>query len=493
MQSPSEKDVLSASALEVSRFIKSRKLSARDAVGACIKRIEAVNPSLNAVVWKRYDAAIEDARRIDAMPLEELAKLPLAGVPFTVKEFFSVEGAPWTGGIKARRNLVADADAPTVTRLRRAGAIPLGTTNVPEGGLWFETHNAIYGRTNNPWDLTRTPGGSSGGEGAIIAAGGSVFGLGSDIGGSVRLPAAFCGIASHKATGRLVPNSGQFPAPKSEALSMLLPGPMAKRASDLMPLLEILVGPDAGDPVCVESTLQKTSTVDFSQLTVWIARDNGRTPAETVMKVAVEDAARRLERKGATLREFDTKMLARGMEIWGATLGELEQDAYEEILASGSDKSRISLTQEIALFAMGRPNHTFAALAIGGAGSLLQKLTGKMGKELYERGQSLKAEFSELLGPHGVLLMPPFPCPAPKHHAPWRRPLSAAYTALFNVLETPASVVPIGFDRRGLPITVQIVGARHRDHVTLAVAELLDREFSGWVLPHHASWGALEA
>ncbi len=493
MQSPSEKDVLSASAMEVARWIKARKLSSKDAVSACVKRIEAVNPTLNAVVWKRYDAALEDARRIDAMDDAARAELPLAGVPFTVKEFFAVEGAPWTGGIKARRNLIADADAPTVARLRKAGAIPLGTTNVPEGGLWFETHNAIYGRTNNPWDLSRTPGGSSGGEGAIIAAGGSVFGLGSDIGGSVRLPAAFCGIASHKATGRLVPNSGQFPAPRSEALAMLLPGPMAKRASDLMPLLEILVGPDAGDPYCVESTLQQPASVDLSKLTVWLARDNGRTPAEAVMKVAVEDSAKRLERAGATIREFDKKKLARGMEIWGATLGELEQDAYEEILASGSDKPRISLTEELALFAMGRANHTFAALAIGGAGSLLQKLTGKTGKKLYEKGQSLKAEFSELLGPHGVLLMPPFPCPAPKHHAPWRKPFSAAYTALFNVLETPASVVPVGFDRRGLPITVQIIGARHRDHVCLAVAEFLDREFSGWVLPHHVSWGSLEA
>lgn len=476
-------DVLSASALEVAQAVHSRAISAQEALAACIARIEEVNPALNAVVHKRYDSATREAARIDALSEEERKALPLAGVPCTIKEFFAVEGAPWTGGLVARKNHLAQADAPTVARLRNAGAVVVGTTNVPEGGIWFETYNGVYGRTNNPWDLKRTPGGSSGGEGAIIAAGGSVFGLGSDIGGSVRLPAAFCGIASHKPTGRTIPNTGQFPAPAGEALTLLSPGPMAKRASDLMPLLRVLAGPDQVDPYCVSRELGEPSGVEVGKLVVYVAKDNGRTGSERVMQVAVEDAAIRLERRGATIRTFDTKKLAPGMEVWGATLAELSEESYEAILASGSGRSEISILRELALASVGRSNHTFAALAIGGVSNVIQRLTAKQAKGLYQKGQALKREFSELLGPNSVLLMPPFPCPAPKHHAPWRMPLAAAYTALFNVLETPATVVPVGFERRGLPVALQVVAAQGRDHVSIRVAEVLETEFGGWVLP----------
>jgi fatty acid amide hydrolase 2 len=476
-------ELLSESACEIAASIQRRKRSARQTVDAFIARLEAVNPQLNAVVWTRFDEARREAERVDALSDDELRALPLAGVPCTIKEFFAVRGAPWTGGLVARRAHLAEEDAPTVARLRKAGAIVLGTTNVPEGGIWYETYNGIYGRTNNPWDLSRTPGGSSGGEGAIVAAAGSAFGLGSDIGGSVRLPAAFCGIASHKPTSCTIPNSGQFPAPTGEVLRLLSPGPMARRATDLMPLLRILAGPDGVDPTCEARTWDDPASVAPRELTVHIARDNGRSKAEPVMHAAVDAAAKQLERLGARVVDFDTRRIAKGMEIWAATMGELSEESYEAILASGSDKARISVSVELLKAAVGRSNHTLAALAVGAAGNVMERLTARSSKRAFELGQRLKLELGDLLGPRGVLLMPTFPVVAPKHHAPWRRPISAAYTALFNVLEKPATVVPVGFDRRGLPVTLQIVGARGQDHVTLRVAELLEEAFGGWVLP----------
>src|SRR5690606_20427369 len=191
-------------------------------------------------------------------------------------EFFAVEGLPQTGGLVARRGCVARSDAPVVRRLRDAGAIVLGGTNVPAGGLWMETENRLYGRTNKPWDLGRTPGGSSGGEGAAVACGGAAFGLGSDIGGSVRIPAAFCGTVGHKPTGRMVPNAGQFPAPEGEASAFLTPGPLARRVRDLMPLLRVLAGPDPGDPVTRPFELGDPSEVDLRGVTVIPLAEAGR-------------------------------------------------------------------------------------------------------------------------------------------------------------------------------------------------------------------------
>jgi len=206
--------LLFRSATELARMIRDREVSSRDVVEAHIRRIEEVNPSLNAVVATRFDDAREEARRADVLISRASAPgdvSPLCGVPCTVKEAFALEGMPNTGGLLSRKGKVARQDATTVSRLRSAGAIPLGVTNVSELGMWVESNNLVYGRTASAHGRRRTSGGSSGGEGAIVSAGGSPFGLASDIGGSIRVPAFFNGVFGHKPTGGLVPNSGQFP------------------------------------------------------------------------------------------------------------------------------------------------------------------------------------------------------------------------------------------------------------------------------------------
>ena len=232
------------SAVDLAAAIHSRKLTASEVVEAHIELLEQANPRLNAIVADRFEQARAEARAVDqriamiALRSEDFDELPpLLGVPFTVKESIALDGMPNTAGVLARREHRASHTATAVKRLVEAGAIPLGVTNTSELTLWIESENPVYGRTNNPYDPSRTAGGSSGGEGAAVGSGGSVFGVGADIGGSIRIPALFCGVFGHKPSAGLIPNTGMWPSSSGEAARMLAIGPLARRAEDLMPLL----------------------------------------------------------------------------------------------------------------------------------------------------------------------------------------------------------------------------------------------------------------
>ncbi len=233
--------------------IRRREVSSLQAVEAHVRQIERVNPALNAVVAERFDAARAEARAADARVASGDGDLPpFHGVPCSIKESFALTGMPFTSGLVARKGLRAAADAAGVARLRRAGAIPLGVTNVSELCMWMESNNRVYGRSNNPYDPRRTVGGSSGGEGAIVGAGGTPFGLGADIGGSIRMPAFFNGVFGHKPSGGLVDNAGQYPLAAPPAQPYLCTGPLARRAEDLAPLLRVLAAADIEDPAGVD-------------------------------------------------------------------------------------------------------------------------------------------------------------------------------------------------------------------------------------------------
>ncbi|MHB8879010.1 MAG: amidase, partial [Myxococcaceae bacterium] len=251
MASPAQ-PLLACSAVELARRIRQGEVTSRRVCEAHIEQIQRVNPAINAVVAERFEAALAEADAADAAvragPRDSLP--PFHGVPCTIKEAFAVRGMPNTAGLVARRARLSGQDAPTVARVRAAGAIPLGVTNISELCMWMESDNRVYGRSNNPYDPTRIVGGSSGGEGAIIGAGGSPFGLGSDIGGSIRGPAFFNGVFGHKPTGGLVPSSGQYPRSEGASMRLMTTGPLARRAEDLYPLLRVLAGPDADDPSC---------------------------------------------------------------------------------------------------------------------------------------------------------------------------------------------------------------------------------------------------
>ncbi|CAL1299385.1 unnamed protein product [Larinioides sclopetarius] len=233
--------------------IRKKKLKSVDLVNLYISRIQEVNPCINAAVNFRFEKALEEAQLIDEFIAsdqkteEELERdKPFLGVPLSVKELIAVEGMPFTAGLVSRKNVRAPCNAETVKLMKAAGAIPLVTTNVSELGMWYESYNRVYGRTCNPYDTNRSPGGSSGGEGSLIGAAGSVIGIGSDIGGSIRIPALFNGVFGHKPTPEVVSNYGSYPpSGEREFVPCLSVGPLCRYATDLTPMTKVMAGKNA--------------------------------------------------------------------------------------------------------------------------------------------------------------------------------------------------------------------------------------------------------
>ncbi|HET6585944.1 MAG TPA: amidase [Nannocystaceae bacterium] len=472
-------ELLDVSAMALARWIREKRVSPREVVEAHIDRIVAVNPALNAVIAQRFDQARAEAREAEALVMRtsDPATLPpLLGLPYTTKEYIQAKGMPLSAGIWSRRHVKADDDAETVRRLGRAGAILVGITNVPEGGLWLETYNDVYGRTVNPWDRSRSAGGSSGGEGAIVAAGGVAFGLGADVGGSIRIPAAFCGTVGHKPSGRLVPNTGFWPQARGELSAYLVCGPLTRKVEDVMPILRVLAGPDGVDEVVRPFELDDPARVDLRDVVVYPAETNGSTRVSAANRQAVHDAAAALRERGATLRELDAAKMKRAVMIWSAMMATSGGPSYAEVLGNGT---AISPGRELLRLALGRSHHTLPALVIVGLEQLAARMPGQVEKAVAQ-GKALQAELEELLGKNGVMLHPPYSSPAPRHYRPMLRPFDFVCTGLFNVLEFPSTVVPLGFDGDGLPLSVQVIGRRGADGLTIAVAGALESDFGGW-------------
>ncbi len=470
------------SATELARMIRVGEVTSRDVVEAHIAHIQKVNPILNAVVKERFEAARSEAKAADRQRQEsDPAGLPpLHGVPCTIKESFQLRGMPQTSGHHTRREFYPEEDAITVKRLRQAGAIPLGVTNVPELCMWMETHNQIYGRTNNPYDPTRIVGGSSGGEGAIVGAGASPFGLGSDVGGSIRGPAFFNGVWGHKGTGGLVPSSGQYPRAEGRAGRFLSTGPLCRRAEDLMPLLRIMAGPDGEDESCEPMELGDPATVDLRGLRVLDVRGDGWLKVHPDLLDAQARVARHLAERGATVIPASFEKLRQSVQIWSSMLGGAQEPALFRKLMGFSRKRDI--LRELALLGIRRSPHTLPALLL----SLLDELSHvfpKATQKAIEAGLSLREELLSAMQPMGVMLYPTYVRPAPRHRVPLTLPIHWSYTAIINVLELPATQVPLGLNQAGLPLGLQVVGMPRQDHVTIAVALELERAFGGWVFP----------
>jgi fatty acid amide hydrolase 2 len=465
--------LLTLSGSQLAAMIRRRELSSSEAVEAHIRQIEKVNPALNAVVARRFAEARAEAKEADRRLAAGGDLPPFHGVPCTIKECFALTGMPHSSGLWARKDRVASEDAHGVARLRAAGAIPLGVTNVSELCMWMESNNQVYGRTNNPYNPARIVGGSSGGEGAIIGAGASPFGLGSDIGGSIRMPAFFNGVFGHKPTGGLVSNVGQYPLPAEAAMRYVTTGPLARRAEDLMPLLRVLAGPDS------LGTLGDPREVDLSTLEVVTVEDNGSLRVHPELQRAQQDAARALEKRGARVRSARIKGLAQSLEIWGAALDAAGGPSYATLLGDGTP---VRAGLELLRWAARRSPYTLPSIALALV-EKIPKLLPNHAPRFVAQGKALRAEIVELLGPRGVMLYPSYTSPAPAHYKPLLPPFNWVYTAIFNVLELPATQVPLGLDTEGLPLGVQVAGAHHHDQRTIAVALELERAFGGWVPP----------
>jgi len=478
-----DRDLLRMSATDLARAIRRRALTSRAVVEAHIAQVRKVNPTLNAVVRERFGEALREADEADARVLStrggsELP--PFHGVPCSIKEAFALTGMPNSSGLVARRNVIAETDATAVDRLRKAGAIPLGVTNISELCMWMESTNKVYGRTHNPYDVRRTVGGSSGGEGAIVGAGGAPFGLGSDIGGSIRMPAFFNGVFGHKPTGGLVPGSGQFPIAVGAATRYLTSGPLCRRAEDLWPLLSILAGPDGRDPACRQGewTLGDPKNVSMEELEVLSVESNGVFAPTRPLLDAQRRVATHLQRRGARVRVARIEDLRHSLDVWSSAMAASEGPSFAELLGEGVP---VRAGRELLKWLTGRSDHTLPAIGL----ALFEKIPALLGERTaraIEIGAKLKQQLGSELGPRGILLYPSYPRLAPLHGTALLPPIQFTYTAVLNILEMPATQVPLGL-HRGLPLGVQVAAVAGNDHVTIAVALELERAFGGWVPP----------
>ncbi len=474
--------ILSASATALARMIRTRELSSVDVVEVHIERIRRVNPTINALVADRFDAARREAREAD----EKIAGThrddlpPFHGVPFTAKDALASAGLPHTSGLWTRRDRIADRDATAVARLKKAGAIQLGVTNISELCMWMESSNKVWGRTNNPYDPARTAGGSSGGEGAIVGAGGVPIGLGSDVGGSIRMPAFFNGVFGHKPTGGLVPNTGHHPPTAGRLERYVTTGPIVRRAEDLHPFVKVVQGPDGIEKSCITADIGDPKDVDLAKLTVHVVADNGIFQVSRSMREAQERAARALEARKAKVVRTSVRRLNRSIEIWSAMLHTSGGPSFRSLMREGREDMLPIL--ELLRLPFGKSNYTFPGLGLAVL-EIVPNLMKQRTQKLCELGGELRRELEELLGDDGVLLFPSYPTVAPRHNLALLPPLKWAYTAIFNVLEMPVTQVPLGLDDRGVPVGVQVAATNQRDHLGIACALELERACGGWVPP----------
>jgi fatty acid amide hydrolase 2 len=468
--------VTERSALDLARAIREGEVSSREVVERHIELHQ--RSGLNAVVADRFDEARAEADMADGRVEARESELPpLLGVPFTVKESIALRGMPHSAGLVQRAEQRADENATAVQRVLDAGAIALGVTNVSELTMWIESDNRVYGRTANAYDPKRIAGGSSGGEGAAVGCGGSVFGIGTDIGGSIRLPAFFNGVFGHKGTPGLVPITGQWPITTGETLRLLALGPLTRRAEDLMPLLRLMVGRDEHDASAREVLLGDPDEVSLEGLDLVVSESAWFLPVRREVREARERAAGALEAAGARVRREELRSMRRALELYLAALQTGSDDSLRGIL---KDAGAEPVTLRAALRRRGP--HTPALLITLAAERLGDFVPEVQSRRARAAARSLAQEVAGVIG-DGVLLHPPHARVAPRHNMTVGRAWVITPTAVFNLLGLPVTQVPMGLNRRGLPLGVQVVASPDRDHLTIAVALELERVFGGWVPP----------
>jgi Asp-tRNA(Asn)/Glu-tRNA(Gln) amidotransferase A subunit family amidase len=461
------------SAVSMAKQIRGKSLSPVELVEAHLGRIEALNPKLNAFVQVDAEGARRQARLAEAAISEGKDLGPLHGVPLSIKSSIAVAGSRYEAGTKLRAGVVATQDAPLVSRLRQAGAIILGVTNAPELLMAWETDNLLYGRTNNPWDLSRTPGGSSGGEAAAIASGMSAGGVGSDGGGSIRVPAHFSGICGLKPTPGRIPATGHFPVSAGPFALLGVVGPMARTVEDLKTLFEVMQGPDDGDPSAAPVPLRWPAQDDLKSIRIGYFEDDGRTPVTPETHASVRAAAEALERAGFQVECFRPDGLEPARQLWWKLFG-IAGGMMLGPVTKGHEAELSPILREFSGWVASEPSHSGESLL-----------------ETWLERDAVRMQIFAQMRQYPVLLCPVAAIPAFRHgERSWQiegetvQYLDAwSYTEWFNLLGAPAAVVPMGKSPEGLPIGVQIVARPWEEELVLAVAAALENQLGEWRPP----------
>ena len=473
---------------ELADALAAKQVSAVELAEDAIQRIESCEARVNAMCVRDFSRALDAARAADKARMRG-ERAPLLGVPMTVKESFNVAGTPTTYGFLQHKDFMPAEDALAVARVKAAGAVILGKTNVPVALADWQSYNDIYGVTNNPFDLARTPGGSSGGSAAALALGYGPLSLGSDIGGSLRVPAAFCGVYAHKPTFALAPTRGHtpptFPAlPGGVDLSVI--GPMARCAADLARLLDIIAVPDELEAgVGYRLALPPARHESLKDYRVLVLAAHPLVPTEQCVRAAIDDLAARLAKLGVKVAEASALL--------------------PDLAASARTYFRLLMS----VMAANWPPETYAAMQ-GAAAALKDDDVGLSAEFVRgavlnhrdwvaadRRRNALRAQWRALFGAFDTVICPITPTPAfPHDHSPnqdARRILingepqyylaQLLWPGVATAPGLPATAIPIGRSPEGLPIGAQIIGPWLEDRTPIRLAELIEREFGGFAAP----------
>lgn len=460
-------ELTSRSAVELIELVRSHAVSPVEIAETHLNRIDDLNPKLNAIVTLAPDF-IDKAREAEAAVMRGDNLGPLHALPVTIKDAINTAGLRTTSGSRLRANHVPGSDAPSVARLKAAGALVIGKTNVSELAMDYTADNPVFGRTNNPFDISRTPGGSSGGEGAAIAAGLSPAGLGADVAGSIRIPSHFCGIAGLKPSIGRVVSTGQFPP--SFGYSVI--GPMARRVQDLHLLFHVLDGSESPQAACGSNSLLNRAVAMRGWHAAWYT-DDGVTPVTEETRSAVERAARALGDAGLIVEERRAPNVERGAEMCQMLLSrparvhirdfyaghEREGGPVIRWLLSGVDETPPPTLDEYLRFWI----------------------------ECYGLTQAL----DEWMNKTPLLIAPVGATPAFKHDTKllnvagqtFSTVRALRYSAAFNIYNLPCVCVPAALTSEGLPIGVQIIGRRNEEDTVLMAAAIVEEALGGWQPP----------
>jgi amidase len=473
-------DIAFLPAVEIARRIRSREIGCVEALDHFIARVERLNPAINAIVVKDYDRARERAREADRTVARGGAQGPLHGVPMTVKEAFALQGTPTTFGLEPYRNNIARRNALAIDRLLAAGAVIFGKTNVPPWLGDGQSDNPVYGRTVNPWNAARTPGGSSGGSAAAVAAGLAALEIGSDIASSIRNPAHFCGVFGHKPTYGICPGRGHSIEDGTEDADINCIGPLARGADDLEITLGAIAGPDGG---AYALTLPKCARRELRDFRVAIVYDDPAFEVDREVQTALRDLAAFLTGEGASVREerpdIDTRALFRlTVTLVRAATSTRQTDAEFEAALARARATDLS-----------RPDYGTATLRGN-------TLSHREWLRLNDERHRLRRAWNAFFEGFDVLLCPATPTTAfPHKTGPFpERTLTVNgkelpygdqtfWAAYGGVAYLPGTVAPIALSPEGLPIGVQIIGAQYADLTCIHFVRLLERHYRRFVPP----------
>jgi amidase len=461
MTDRTDRAVWSYGAQELAGLIRRRELTAREVVTAHLERIAEVNPTVNAVTAVLAESALASADRVDAGLGAGEPVGPLAGVPFSVKENLDVAGGSTTDGVVAFRDRIAAMDAPAVAQLRRAGAIPLARTNMPDFGMRWHTDNALFGATRNPWDASVSPGGSSAGEAVALATGMSPLGLGNDYGGSIRLPSAAAGTVGLRPTaGRVAMASSTNPYPPTPTLQLFaVDGPMGRRVDDVRLAYQQLCGADPRDPRWVPAPALLPLP---GRLRVAVTADPGDCGVDPAVAAAVRRAADALADAGTVVEEVQPPHVLEAAQLWRTlTTAEMQGLLDHLIRPLGSADAATYLAQSIEhVPVLDLPGY------VGGLG----------------RRHAIAADWSQFIAEHDLILGPVgtqpvhavgFDVGGPDNaDALW---LAHRLVLAVNLLGLPALALPAGQDADGLPQAVQLIAGRYHENTCLHAGQLIEQ------------------